>query len=215
MKHLLIACYRWDELSIEQKKKICEMNRDIDLDILTTEDIVWDHSNAGQLIADQGFLNPDVHFSYSNSQGDGACFDCDMFNWDLLLEDLDIPHKSLFKKLLNDSYQIITKIHTPNVSYAYHYLHEGCREFIVDAEAACPEKVWHILLKIEEHVEAKRCSICKEAFNEIRKAIDFIRSDERLMLELASIDCYWRGDTLQSINENELWEIKGGKSDVA
>lgn len=209
MKQLVIKCYTWDELSEDQKKRICEKNRDIGLDMLTTEDIIWDFSNAGQLIADSGFLNPEVYFNHSYSQGDGACFDCTDFNWDLLLEDLEIPHKSLFKKLLNDSSDLESRIYRPNVPYAHHYTYARCRQFeIILYNTHEVPRVNKIIYKIMLHVEQKRFDLCHAAFREIVNAIEATRSDEHLYEFFATMNCYYREDTLQSIDECELQEIK-------
>lgn len=210
MKQLLINCYTWEELTEDQKKKVCEMNRTMDLDILTNEDIVWELSEAGPMIADAGFLNPEVYYSHSYSQGDGACFDCSEFNWELLLEDLEIPHKSLFIKLLNDSDVLEYGIATPNYSYAYHYYHERCRQFFL-ANAASKHKtmkVDSILYKIMLFVEQKRHDLCLEAFKRIVDTIEHATSDEHLMETLSTFDCYYREDTLQSIEGHLLQEVK-------
>lgn len=216
MKQLRINCYTWEELSPEQKEKIYEMNRDLELDWLTNEDIIWELSNAGQSIIDQGFLNPEVYYEYGCSQGDGACFDCDMFNWNLLLEDLDIPHKSLFIKILEKGEELEARIEKPNTHFANNYFHERSRQFVLEPIrfkrfTKFPRKYIRIINQIEDHVECKRHEACLKAFNEIKGAIDYAQSDEHLEEIFSSNDWYYREDTLQVVDESKLVEVKEEK----
>ena len=206
-KFLLTKCLTWEELSQEQRLKILDMNRDIDLDMLTSEDIIWELSEAGNKVADAGFLNPEFEYCYSYSQGDGACFDCEMFNWELLLEDLDIPHKKFFIKYLEEGTNIDYGIRRPNASYAYHYSHERCRKFFIDAQYGWPSRVCEIYEKIEQHIETKRLDLCRVAFTDICNAIDWAQSDEHLMERFQYCDYYYREDTLQVADDTKLIEI--------
>lgn len=216
MKQLRINCYTWEELSPEQKKKVCEMNRDLELDSLSNEDIIWDLSNAGQSIADQGFLNPEVYYQYVNRQDDGVCFDCNLFNWDLLLEDLDIPHKSLFIKILKKENALEPRIKRPATFFTYHYYHENCRHFSLHyahykAPTKFPKKYTMIIEQIEKHVESKRREACLKAFDEIRSTINYAQSDEHLEEVFSFQDYYYREDTLQVVDEDQLVEVKEEK----
>lgn len=216
MKQLRINCYTWEELSPEQKEKVYEMNRDLELDWLSNEDIIWELSNAGQSIADRGFLNPEVYYSHSYSQGDGACFDCNMFNWDLLLEDLNIPHKSLFIKILEKGEILEPSIKKPDAPFASCYFHENCRRFNIrytyyKAPTEFPKKYTMIIEQIEKHVECKRYEACLKAFNEIKNTIDYAQSDEHIEEILSEQDYYYREDTLQVVDESKLVEVKEEK----
>lgn len=195
-KFLITKCLTWDELSPEQRAKIIDKNRDIRLDYLSINDIIWELSEAGNKIADAGFLNPDVYYDYSHCQGDGACFDCEVFNWELLLEDLDIPHKSFFIKYLEEGTNISYGISRPNAPFAYHYCHEHCRRFYIDTQSDWPTRVCKIYYEIEEHIEAKRLELSQEAFSEICKAIDWLQSDECVAEEFAYNDWYFNEETL-------------------
>lgn len=209
MKQLIINCKQFHELNEEQQKKVLEEHRDIDTDWLTAEDLVWDLSNAGQTIADAGFLDPEVHYQLDGCQGEGACFDCSTFNYDLLLEDLDIPHKSLFVKILTNETSAYGEIVRPEVSFAYHYCHENCRRFYIVINIAynCP-RVEAILEKIRYHIEQKRYFLCLTAKNMIQEAIDYAESDEHVKETLEANEYYFREDNLQIVSESELTEIK-------
>ena len=217
MKQLVINCYTWKELSQEQRKKIYDNNRDIELDFLTEEDIIWDLSDTGQSIADQGFLNPEVYYQYLNRQSDGACFDCNLFNWDLLLEDLNIPHKSLFIKILKKENALEPRIERPAAFSTHHYYHESCRRFKLHyayykEPTKFPKRYTMIIEQIEKHVEFKRREACRKAFVEISNTIEYIRSDEHIEEIFSSQDYYFREDTLQVVNESKLIEIKEEKA---
>ena len=209
MKQLIINCKQFHELNEEQQKKVLDKYRDIDTDWLTAEDLVWDLSDAGQTIADAGFIDPEVQYQLDGRQGNGACFDCSNFNYDLLLEDLDIPHKSLFIKILDNGICAYGEITRPEVSFAYHYYHENCRRFYIVINTAdnCP-RVEAILEKIRYHIEQKRYYLCLTAKNMIREAIDFAESDEHVKETLEINEYYFREDNLQIVDEGRLTEIK-------
>lgn len=207
-KYLITKCLTWDELSPEQKAKIIDKNRDLRLDWLSTTEIIWEFSEAGNKIADAGFLNPEVYYNYSCSQGDGACFDCEIFNWDLLLEDLNIPHKQLFIKLIENSPAITYNIKHPDCSYAYHYLHERCRVF--DIEYTSHHEVLRfdkIICRIVRHIESKRLQLCLEAFSLICGAIDWLQSDECITEELECRDWYYNEETLCVADDTKLVDM--------
>ena len=206
-KFLITKCLTWNELSPEQRAKIIDKNRDIRLDWLSNEEIIWEFSEAGNKIADAGFLNPDVYYEYSHCQGQGACFDCEIFNWELLLEDLDIPHKSFFIKYLEEGTNISYGIARPNASFAYHYFHEKCRRFYIDAQYGWPSRVCTIYAKIEAHIKKKRLAMSQEAFSEICKAIDWLQSDECITEELECRDDYYNEETLCVVDETKLVDM--------
>lgn len=208
-KFLITKCLTWDELSPEQRAKIIDKNRDIRFDLLSAEEIIWEFSEAGNKIADAGFLNPDVYYDYSCSQGQGACFDCEIFNWELLLEDLDIPHKQLFIKLIENSPAVTYGIRRPNASYAYHYMHEKCRVFFLDWDSMFEDdkkfkRANRILSQIRWHIEDKRLAVSREAFSLIGKAINWLRSDACITEELACNDYYYNEETLCIVDETKL-----------
>ena len=206
-KYLITKCLTWNELSPEQRAKVIDKNRDIRLDWLSDEDIVWEFSEAGNKIADAGFLNPEVYYNYSYSPGDGACFDCELFNWELLLEDLDIPHKAFFIKYLEKGSNIDYGIRRPNASFAWHYYHERCREFYIESNYGWNKRVCQVFDKIERHIEDKRLAISQEAFSLLCKAIDWLQSDECITEELECMDCYYNEETLNVEDDTKLVDI--------
>lgn len=212
MKQLVINCKQFCELNEEQQKEALNRHRDIAMSWLTAEDLIWDLSNAGQTIADAGFIDPEVQYQLDGCQGEGACFDCSTFNYDLLLEDLDIPHKSRFIKILDSGVFAYGEITRPEVSFAYHYCHENCRRFYINILCShnC-SRVESILEKIRYHIEQKRYYLCLTAKNMLQEAIDYAESDEQVKETLEANEYYFREDTLQIIDEGRLTEIKEEK----
>ena len=209
MKQLVINCKQFHELNEEQQKKVLDNYRDIATSWLTTEDLIWGLSDAGQTIADAGFIDPEVQYQLDGCQGEGACFDCSKFNYDLLLEDLDIPHKSLFIKILDNGTDASGEITRPEASFAYHYCHENCRRFYINILCShnC-SRVESILEKIRYHIEQKRYYLCLTAKNMIQEAIDYAESDENVKDILEANEYYFREDNLQIVEEYRLTEIK-------
>ena len=200
-------CLTWDELSPEQIAKVIDKNRDIRLDWLSNDEIIWEFSEAGNKIADAGFLNPDIYYVYDHCQGQGACFDCEIFNWELLLEDLKIPRKQLFIKYLEKSPNVKYGIRRPDAGFAWHYYHERCREFYIEPSPSWSSQVCRIFSKIEEHIEKKRLDLSQEAFSEICKAIDWLQSDECITEELECRDWYYNEETLCVEDDTKLVDM--------
>lgn len=195
MKQKIINLYTFDELNEAEQKKVLDNNRDYLLDILTTEDIIWEFSEVGPLVAEAGFLNPEFEYNVDYIQGRGACFDCSDFNWDLLLEDLDIPHKSLFIKILNGSNNVDYGIDRPNTSFAYHYSHENCRDFYLNSVHGWPERVCGIMSKIEKHIEQKRHDLCIQVRDKLTATYEHLQSDDCLKEHLDFEDMYFNPKT--------------------
>lgn len=207
VKFLITKCLTWDELSPEQRAKVIDKNRDIRLDWLSNEEIIWEFSEAGNKIADAGFLNPDVYYVYNHCQGQGACFDCEIFNWELLLEDLDIPHKQFFIDYLENGTNIEYGIRRPDASFAWHYYHERCRKFYIESKYGWNSQVCKIFDKIEAHIEKKRLDLSQEAFSLICDAIDWLQSDECIIEELAYRDDYYNEETLCVEDDTKLVDM--------
>lgn len=206
-KFLITKCLQWNELSPEQRAKIIDKNRDIRLGILSNEEIVWEFSEAGNKITDAGFLNPDVYYVYDHCQGQGACFDCEIFDWVLLLNDLDIPHKQFFIDYLESGSNIGYGIRRPDAGFAWHYYHEHCREFYIETTYGWNSRVCQVFDKIEKHIEQKRLAVSQEAFSMICETIDWLQSDESVTEELECRGYYYNEETLRVEDDTKLVDM--------
>ena len=105
MKTKTIILRQFKECSKELQETILNNYRDInveDVSIYENNDIHM------QNLADKGFLNPTVYYDLSCCQGSGACFVCSEFELNLLLEDLEIKHKTwLINIIKNYTFKII------------------------------------------------------------------------------------------------------------
>ena len=215
MKQLksIVNCLQWNELNKAQQEKVLDKYRTSELDILTAEDIIWDYTDAGMIIEDAGFISPEIICSITNSQGDGVCFDCAEFDYTKLLKDLDIPHKSWFIDLLNNSPDIFGVIERPNVSYAWHYCHERCREFTINStiDLDTVPRIANIIKRIQFHIEHIRESYCLKAEEKIVDFIDYIKSDKFFSERFLEEETYFREDTLEIIDSADLIEVKEEK----
>ena len=208
MKQKIINLYLFEELTEEQQKKVLDNNRDYLLDLLTTEDIIWNFSEVGQMVADAGFLNPEFQYDVNYVQGRGACFDCSEFNWDLLLEDLEIPHKSLFVKILKESSNVDYGIERPNIDFAYHYSHENCRTFYLNFTYDWPARIYDVMSKIEKHIEQKRHDLCIQVRDKLTDTYEWLQSDDCLKEHLDLDDVYFNPETGLSEEPTEIKEEK-------
>lgn len=209
-----VPCYKFDELSPENQNRVINTYRDYDLDMLTIEDVIWEFTGVGETVADAGFLDPDFQYDVSYCQGRGVCFDCSGFNFDLLLDDLDIPHKDLMIKLIEE--ECNPRIERPDASYAYHYVHEKCRRFYLNSERDFGQRIQDMLNKIEEHIENKRLNLCLKACELITEFVEETTSDEHVAETLRSHEWYFDIESLKVVDEFYLCEEenKGGENDT-
>lgn len=204
MKQKITNLYLFEELTEEQQKKVLDNNRDICLDMLTSEDIIWNFSEVGQMVADAGFLNPEFEYNVEYVQGRGACFDCSTFNFDLLLEDLDIPHKSLLIKIIKE-YGFYS-IERPNAPFAYHYSHENCRCFYLNWGFCCYQRITTAICKIRNHIENKRHDLCIKACNKLTETYEYLQSDYCVKEHLDLNDTYFNPETGKVDTPTEIKE---------
>lgn len=202
MKQKITNLYLFEELNEEQQRKVLDNNRDYCLDILTTEDIIWNFSEVGQMVADAGFLNPEFQYDVSYTQGRGACFNCSEFNFDLLLANLEIPHKFLLIKIIEE--YCFSNIFT----WSYHYSHEASKYFELDFSnvAFRYPRIRNSLEKIEKHIEHKRHDLCIKTRDKLTETIEWLRSDDCIKEHLDLDEVYFNPETGLSETPTEIKE---------
>lgn len=205
MKQKITNLYLFEELTEEQQKKILDNNRDYCLEGLTSEDIIWNFSEVGQLVADAGFLNPEFEYNVDYVQGRGACFDCSTFNFDLLLADLEIPHKSLLIKIIEENCSY--SIERPNNSFAYHYSHENCRYFELYLNSPFEHPRLEASLDIiSSYIEQKRHDLCIEVRDKLTETYEWLSSDDCIKEHLDLDNVYFNPETGLSEEPTEIKE---------
>lgn len=200
MKIIEQKVYLFKELPLSKQQKLIEISKEDELDTLTNEDIIWDLSDAGEKIADAGFLNPDIYFNIQNQPEDGVCFECDLFNFDLLLEDINIPHKKWILNLIEKDY-LSPRINKKEGTAGYRH-NEYARIFILypNINIAKYPKIYAASKTIEYIIEQKRYKKCLEAREEIKKTLNYITSEVRVIEQLEALGEYYDIDTLNSVN---------------
>lgn len=191
MKQKTINLYTFEELTEDQKQKVLDKYRDFNDDIIPS---MAQDEFITLPIFEAGFLNPTIHYDLSYSQGSGACFDCDEFDFDLLLKGWQYPHKKLILNIIKTHYQGYIKLN----HYGYHYSHSNTRYF--DLEANFNYFYLHIERAINSainHIENLRYELSENLTNRLYEELEFLRSDEQIADSLIANDYYFNGETLE------------------
>lgn len=187
MKQKIINLYQFEELTDEQKTKVLDKHRDIEVELMNANDDTYTNP-----IHDAGFLAPDVYCDLSYCQGSGACFDCNEFDFDLLLKSWEHPHK----KWIID---IIKAYFRPTIeTTTYRYSHEKSRCFGLFDDL--PKNCKHIeeaTFLAQVYIEGLRFELSKKLTEQLYNDLEYLRSDEVVKDFLISNDYYFNGETLE------------------
>ena len=191
MKTKTINLYQFEELTEEQQAKVIEKYRYFNDDIF--ESYVNDESSMGE-IWNSGFLKAKPCYSLGYSQGDGACFDCNDFDYDLLLKDWQHKHRNWIINIIKTHYKGYIKCN----QYGYHYSHSKTRYFDLEANFNC------FYLHIEKavnsainHIEALRLELSENLTARLYEQLEWLRSDEQIAEALIANEYYFNGETLE------------------
>jgi hypothetical protein len=193
MKQKTINLYTFEELTPEQQEKVLNNNRFINDDDF--ELYVGDEFCMGE-IWESGFINAQSHYSLSYSQGDGACFDCNEFDFDKLLKDWEHPHKNWIVNIIKKHCYGYIKSN----SWACRYSHEKTRYFELVGEGDLDYNYEHIdkaLDLAEQHIEALRLELSENLTARLYEQLEWLRSDEQIKDTLIANDCYFNEETLE------------------
>lgn len=196
MKTKTINLYLFKELSLDQQKQVIEKYRDFNND-LTCDLINYNNIHVTKL-EEQGFLNPDISYSLSCCQGDGVVFDCNDFDFELLLKEFDCKHKSWIIDILSNYCDVAVYRN----SYANFYCHEKTRYFEINTyglERNCKEylRILNIINKIDDYIENLRLQACAELENDLQADIDYLTSDDAIKDALIANEYYFNAETLE------------------
>lgn len=181
----------FDEFTEKEQAKICDKYRYINV-----EDIE-DFSNYDDIfimnLEEQGFIDCNIFYDLSYSQGSGACFDCSSFNFDTLLSDFNCKHKKWIINILKDGCDVGIK----KTSYSNHYSHEKTRyfELYFNSYHEC-KHIHKLLAQLEEHIEQKRLEACIKLYGDLQKVYNFLTSDEAIEETLLANEYLFNTNTL-------------------
>lgn len=190
MKQKIINLYQFNELTPEQQTKCVEKHRDIEVeDLFNANDETYTNP-----IHDAGFLCPDIYCDLSYSQGSGACFECNDFDFDKLLKDWEHPHKNWIVNIIKSHYQGYIKSN----HYGSYYSHSKTRYFDLEANFN------YFYLNIERainsainYIENLRYNLAEELTKQLYNDLEYLRSDEVVKDCLINNEYYFNAETLE------------------
>lgn len=190
----------FNELSKNLQEKAIEKNREIfyeDVDFylndLLTNEIV-------PMLNDKGFLcsEKNIEYDVNYTQGRGACFTCDNFEFNLLLENLNIPHKKWFIDILDNYVDLRLK------KSSYHYCHENTVYvdfFFHDTNGQ--NRIEKILQQIKDYIENIRYDLCKKICDILTDNYEYYVSDDFIKNEFIENNVYFDSNFKPYWNESE------------
>ena len=188
MKQKTINLYQFKELTPEQQTKVIEKYRDIEVELLNANDETYTEP-----IHNAGFLHPDIYCDLSYSQGSGACFDCNAFDFDKLLKDWEHPHKKWIVNIIKSHYLGYIKSNQyGNYSHSktrYFTMYEDFYNTYVYVEGAVNNAI--------EHIEDLRYNLAEELTKQLYNDLEYLRSDEVVKNCLISNEYYFNAETLE------------------
>ena len=190
MKEKVIRCLEFNELNEEQKKKVLEKYRDINVEDFTQ---VIDEYKFKEPIEEAGFNNPYLNWDLSCSQGSGASFDCDSIDVSKALKDWDYHHKKWVIQILEQFYTVKVSQN----SFANHYVHEKTR--YVSIKGYLPDFYSRIEDGIEvaiKYIERLRLDLCGDLYKSLQDEYDNLTSDEMVIETLEANEYLFNEETL-------------------
>lgn len=179
--HKIIKLMTFDECSPELQKKILDKYRNFETEGGWIADIECEYTS--EMLDDKyGFIctAKDIQYDVSYCQGSGASFTCDEFDWDKLLEGLDIKHKKWWCEYLESC---CMKIVGNNSRYCHrmtkHWDTGDCK-----LDYMYSSKVYPYLSKeferILAYLEDIRLKACDELYKTVEADYEHYESDEYL-----------------------------------
>lgn len=185
MKTKTIILRQFQECSKELQETILNNYRDINVEDVN---IYENNDTHMQNLADKGFLNPTVYYDLSCCQGSGACFVCSEFELNLLLENLEIKHKTWLINIIKNYCEIeLKENHLANF-----YTHENTVNFdIITYFQKDFKRIEKHIDIIKNYIEKIRLEACRELYNNLSNDYDFLRSDEQVKETLIANEYYF------------------------
>lgn len=189
MKTKTINLYQFHELTEEQQAKVIEKYRYFNDDIFKC--YVEDEYSMGE-IWNSGFVKAKPCYSLGYSQGVGACFDCNDFNFDLLLKDWEHPHKKWLIDIIQDYCEcgIFTN------QFGYRYSHANTRDFNI-CYRYDHKRITKTISQIVEYIENLRYELSENLTNRLYEQLEYLRSDEQIAESLIANEYYFNSETLK------------------
>jgi hypothetical protein len=191
MKTKTINLYQFNELTEEQQAKVLEKHRYFNEDI-TCNLIEYDDIHIEKL-KELGFINPDISYSLSYCQGDGASFTCSELDYELLLKYYKGKHKGWMLEILKEYCEVrIKRI------YSCRYVHENsCNTELYEYTQYNYPRIIDELENIRQYIENIRLEACVNLAEDLQNEIDYLQSDEAIAESLIANEYYFNAETLE------------------
>jgi hypothetical protein len=145
-----------------------------------------------ETLKEQGFLNPEISYDLSYSQGSGASFTCTELDYDILLKEYTGKHKNWLISILKHYGEI--KIER---CYSCHYVHENsCNTELYEYTQYNYSRIIDELENIRKYIEYKRLEACSTLYDQLEAEINWLTSDECIKEILIANDYYFNPETL-------------------
>ena len=182
MKTKTINCLLFSELSEEQKAKAIEKHRDINT---FGEWWDWELDEQREKLTRQGFINPQIYFSLSYSQGDGACFQADI---DLakFLKGRRVATK--YTKQIENYHKGILEA---KITTSGHYSHEYSMSLDYYDQDDAPSGNLETFILEEAREQARKI------YKDLKALYEDLTSDESIAETLENNEYYFNSETLE------------------
>lgn len=161
------------EFTEEEQKKILDIHREMDVEGFDLVEV----NNFQEIVEAMGFLEPEVSYDISGCQGSGTCFDCNKFDFDLLLKDYECKHKKMFIDLLKNGW---VELDITRNYFATHYCHSRTRDLRIlsTKELLCYSHLVETFKDILEYCKNQYQEACYSLHKAILNEYDYLTSDE-------------------------------------
>ena len=191
MKTKTINLYQFEELTEEQQAKVIKKYRYFN-DAITCNLIEHDDIHIEKL-KELGFVTPDISYSLSYCQGDGASFTCSELDYDLLLKDYKGKHKNWMLEILKQ----YCEVRIERSRYCRYYHERSCNTELYEYTQYNYPRIMNELENIRQHIESIRLEACVNLAEDLQNEIDYLESDEAIAEALIANEYYFNGETLE------------------
>lgn len=181
-----IVLRKFEECNEELQEKILDKHRDIESEFWGCRMDEYDEYYTIHL-EEQGFINPKIRYDLSCCQGSGASFTCDSVDIDVVLKDVEIPHKQTLIDILKEycEVQVIT-----NGNWMYMHEHSCGVAFEYPSNKDLP-LLDKAIDKVTDIIEEKRLEACGTLYEELEKDYEYLQSNEHIKEALIANDYYF------------------------
>lgn len=163
---------QFEECSEELQKKILDKHRDIESEFWGCQ--MHEFSDLYiRTLKEQGFINPNTRYDLSCCQGSGASFTCNNIDLDVLLKDVEIPHKQTLINILEEYCEVKVE-ESADWRYAHKY---SCRLTFNYPSSKDLPLLNKAIDKVIDIIEEKRLQACDTLYEQLEKDYEYLESD--------------------------------------